>query len=120
MVAMKIDINNFSRFYYVNDGKYLKIEENKRSYVYFWKLTDVKTNLIFKKFETFEQVLLYLLDNKYSVVDKKDLFDFNLLIKLRPAESEFIADILSGIKQDYNFKHYFRNLSQVIINKIKA
>lgn len=117
---MKVDVNNFSRFYCVNDDRYLKIEENERSYVYFWKLIDIKTNLVFKRFETFEQVLLYLLDNKYSVVDKKDLFDFDVLIKLRPAESEFIADILGGVKQDYNFKHYFRNLSQVIINKIKA
>lgn len=117
---MKIDVNNFSRFCYVNDDRCLRIEENKRNYVYFWKLIDIRTNLIFKNFETFEQVLLYLLDNKYSVVDKKDLFDFDLLIKLRPAESEFITDILSSIKQDYNYKHYFRNLSQVIINKIKA
>lgn len=116
---MKVDINNFSRFYYINNDRYLKIEENKCNYVYFWKLIDIKTNLVFKKFETFEQVLLYLLDNKYSIVNKNDLFNFDLLIKLRPAESEFIADILSNVKNDYNCRHYFRNLAKTIVDKIK-
>ena len=116
---MKIDVNNYFEFYFVNNSKYLRIEEVKNSYAFSWKVVDVRTNVALRKFETFEQMLLYLFDEKYSVVSKKDIFNFDLLVHLRPAESEFIANILEGVKNDCNFKYYFRNLSKSIINKIK-